>query len=69
MHALSRMSQDNPRMMVVDDGRLQGIIALRDLMRFFSLKIELEEETPKESTSSAEAKQPSGTYKQAPAER
>jgi predicted transcriptional regulator len=44
MHALSRMSQDNPRMMVVDDGHLRGIIALRDLMRFFSLKIELEDE-------------------------
>jgi Zn-dependent protease len=45
MEALSRMSKEHSRMMVVDNGRLQGIIALRDLMRFFSLKIELGEET------------------------
>jgi Zn-dependent protease len=45
MEALSRMSKEHSRMMVVDDDRLQGIIALRDLMRFFSLKIELGEET------------------------
>jgi predicted transcriptional regulator len=45
MHALSRMNQDHPRMMVVDNGHLRGIIALRDLMRFFSLRIELGEES------------------------
>jgi Zn-dependent protease len=45
MKALSHMSQENPRMMVVEDGQLRGMIALRDLMRFFSLKIELDDES------------------------
>jgi Zn-dependent protease/CBS domain-containing protein len=41
--ALSRMLKNNSsRMMVVDQGRLLGIIALKDLMEFLSLKIELE---------------------------
>lgn len=46
MHALSRMRSEQPRMMVVDNGQLQGIIALRDLLHFFSLRVELEEEVP-----------------------
>jgi Zn-dependent protease len=74
MHALSRMSQENPRMMVVDDGQLRGIIALRDLMRFFSLKIELGEESPKQpehhgSRTSSEGDQSAGTYQHASVER
>jgi CBS domain-containing protein len=28
---------------VVEGGRLQGLISLRDLLRFFSRKVELEE--------------------------
>jgi Zn-dependent protease len=58
MEALSRMNQDNSRMMVVDDGRLQGIIALRDLMRFFSLKIELDEASPAQKQTSADTERP-----------
>lgn len=69
MEALSRMSRDNPRMMVVDDGRLQGIIALRDLMRFFSLKIELEEGTSEQAASAKQEQQHSHAYQQASAER
>jgi Zn-dependent protease/predicted transcriptional regulator len=41
--ALSRMLKNNSsRLMVVEQGRLLGIIALKDLMEFLSLKIELE---------------------------
>jgi CBS domain-containing protein len=70
MHALSRMNQDNPRMMVVDNGHLRGIIALRDLMRFFSLRIELGDESETQRGQAAQAEQRSGTYQQqAPAER
>lgn len=43
MDALSRMSRGRAsRLMVVDAGRLVGIITLKDLLEFFSLKIELE---------------------------
>jgi predicted transcriptional regulator len=71
MEALSRMSRDQPRMMVVDDGHLHGIIALRDLMRFFSLKIELEDERPpgQQHTSRAPAELRSGSYQHTRAER
>lgn len=41
--ALAQMSRSGQsRLMVVDDGRLTGVIALKDLLRFLSLKIELE---------------------------
>lgn len=44
MQALSAMSRTGvSRLMVVDGDRLLGILALKDLLRFFSLKIELEE--------------------------
>lgn len=43
MEVLSRMSRNrSSRMLVVEGGRLVGIIALKDLLEFFSLKIELE---------------------------
>jgi CBS domain-containing protein len=43
MEVLSRMSRNRTsRLLVVQDGRLVGIIALKDLLEFFSLKIELE---------------------------
>ena len=43
MHALSKMSQSGfSRLMVVEDGRLVGVISLKDLLRFISLKVELE---------------------------
>jgi len=43
MGALSTMSRSgHSRLMVVEEGRLVGILALKDLLDFFSLKIELE---------------------------
>jgi signal-transduction protein with cAMP-binding, CBS, and nucleotidyltransferase domain len=33
----------NSRLMVVDDGRLVGIITLKDIMGFLSVKLELDE--------------------------
>ena len=45
MKALSRMNRNRvSRLMVVENGRLQGILSLKDLLDFLSLKIELEEE-------------------------
>ncbi len=44
MNALSRMnSSRNSRLLVVKDKQLIGIITLKDLLDFFSLKVELEE--------------------------
>jgi Zn-dependent protease len=44
MEALSQMSRSGAsRLMVVDGDRLLGILSLKDLLRFFSLKMELEE--------------------------
>jgi Zn-dependent protease/CBS domain-containing protein len=41
--ALSKMHQNgHSRLMVVDDGKLAGIISLKDLLRFLSLKLDLE---------------------------
>lgn len=43
--AMSRMNtQKTSRLMVLDDGRLVGVIALKDLLQFLSSKVELEEE-------------------------
>ena len=45
MQALSNMSRQHvSRAMVVDDGRLVGILTLKDIMQFLSTKIELEGE-------------------------
>jgi Zn-dependent protease/CBS domain-containing protein len=48
MKALARMNQNGTsRLLVVDDGNLEGILALSDLLKFLSLKLELEgEEAP-----------------------
>lgn len=44
MRALSRMKKTNQsRLMVVKEGQLKGIISLKDMMKFFSLKVDLEE--------------------------
>jgi predicted transcriptional regulator len=44
MKALSRMNQSNSsRLMVVEDGRLVGMIALKDMMKLLSLKVDLED--------------------------
>jgi len=44
MHALSRMSRTGAsRLLVVDGDRLLGILSLKDLLKFFALKMELEE--------------------------
>jgi len=43
IRALSLMqSTGNSRLMVVQDGRLVGIISLKDLLKFFALKVDLE---------------------------
>lgn len=46
MEALAQMNRtSNSRLMVVaDDNRLEGVIALKDLLRFLSLKLDLEED-------------------------
>jgi Zn-dependent protease/predicted transcriptional regulator len=50
MKALSNMNKTGvSRLLVVDGDRLAGIIALKDLMGFLSLKLDLEEETVGES--------------------
>jgi CBS domain-containing protein len=48
MEALSQMSRSGvSRLMVVEDERLLGILSLKDLLRFFSLKVELEQAGPR----------------------
>ena len=47
VQALSRMSATGQsRLMVVEEGRLLGIIALKDLLKFLALKVELEGRNP-----------------------
>ncbi|HVF61003.1 MAG TPA: CBS domain-containing protein [Thermoanaerobaculia bacterium] len=44
IRALSRMSRTGAsRLLVVDGDRLLGILSLKDLLKFFALKMELEE--------------------------
>jgi Zn-dependent protease/predicted transcriptional regulator len=44
MQTLSRMNQGGvSRLMVVQDDRLEGIVSLKDLLKFIALKVELEE--------------------------
>jgi Zn-dependent protease/CBS domain-containing protein len=43
--ALSLISRSgNSRLMVVDDGELQGVVTLKDLLQFLALKLELEDD-------------------------
>lgn len=43
MVALSKMYQSgNSRLMVIDDGKLVGIIAIKDMMEFLSIKMDIE---------------------------
>lgn len=45
MEALARMNRTRrSRLMVLDDGRLAGVIALKDLLDFLSIKLELDED-------------------------
>lgn len=45
MEAMSRMNRNEAsRLMVVEDGHVVGMIALKDLLRFLSLKVELDEQ-------------------------
>jgi predicted transcriptional regulator len=45
MQALSRMNRSGKsRLMVVDGDHIKGIISLKDMLRFLSLKVELEED-------------------------
>jgi signal-transduction protein with cAMP-binding, CBS, and nucleotidyltransferase domain len=46
MQALSQMDKTRTsRLMVVQDGHLAGIIALKDMLKFIALKVELENDT------------------------
>jgi CBS domain-containing protein len=43
MQALARMTRGGKsRLVVLDAGRLVGLIALKDLLKFFQLKVDLE---------------------------
>jgi predicted transcriptional regulator len=43
VHAISRMKQTGlSRLMVTENNRLLGIVALKDMLEFLSLKVELE---------------------------
>lgn len=45
MDALTKMKRTGrSRLIVVDDGRLTGVIALKDLLDFLSVKLELDVE-------------------------
>jgi len=47
MKALSRMNRTgSSRLMIVENGSLVGVLSLKDLIKFISLKIDLEEEHP-----------------------
>lgn len=47
MKALTQLNRTGAsRMMVVEQGRLVGLLSLKDLMRFIALKVELEEDGP-----------------------
>jgi CBS domain-containing protein len=51
MKVLSRMSSTgNTRLMVVEAGHLAGIVTLKDLLRFLSLKMDLEGDEPEPHT-------------------
>lgn len=54
MQALSLMSRTGTsRLLVAEDGRLLGILALKDLLKFFSLKMELGDDAFDEATEGA----------------
>lgn len=47
MEALTQLNRTGAsRMMVVEQGRLVGLLSLKDLMKFIALKVELEEDGP-----------------------
>ena len=55
MRALSQIGQgQQSRLMVVQDGQLKGILSLKDLLQFISLKVELEDDSPLQIPPSSE---------------
>jgi hypothetical protein len=55
MRALSQIGQgQRSRLMVVQDGQLKGILSLKDLLQFISLKVELEDDLPPQQPPSLE---------------
>ena len=56
MDALSRMNRtQTSRLLVVDNGELKGILSLKDLLGFFSMKVELEEEEGRQGVPPSQA--------------
>jgi predicted transcriptional regulator len=54
LDALSRMrQQESGRLLVLEDGKLAGILTLRDLLEFLALKTEMEEGVPAEAVENA----------------
>jgi CBS domain-containing protein len=50
LNVLAQMQRTgSSKLLVVDQGRLEGIISLKDLLRLFELKLELEREPNEES--------------------
>ena len=46
MQALAQMEKNKvSRMIVVDQGHLEGIISLKDMLKFIALKVELESDS------------------------
>ncbi len=47
LEAFKKINREgNSRLLVAEDGHLEGILTLKDLMKFISLKVELEEDMP-----------------------
>lgn len=71
MAALTQMSRnDVSRMMVIEADELRGVITLKDLMRFFQLKVELEEQgLPAAGSKAEETIRRNERYEHAKAER
>jgi Zn-dependent protease/CBS domain-containing protein len=61
VEALKKMQRDGAsRLMVVEGGKLQGTLTLKDLLKFLSLKLELEEDMPGHLPAGLQAARPGG---------
>jgi Zn-dependent protease len=63
MHALAQMqSTGASRLLVVEDGHLVGIVSLKDLLRFFHLKLELESAADHSDSAPSESRMPPASF-------